>query len=140
MLLGNTSWRIRRVEGKSVRVTVEDAHGAPPSVPFWRGEAPARTEELSSEIGSLRKEISETLPNISPVGDWRSRPEVAETVAWLKQECGLDDSGAEQAIEYLLQGRVVLGEVPTQNTIIAQRVFDDAVGTQLASPAPCVGR
>src|SRR5438093_6398280 len=112
MLLGNTSWRIRRVEGKSGRVLVEDAHGAPPSVPFWRGEAPARTEELSSEIGSLRKEISETLPNILPVGDWRSRPEVAETVAWLKQECGLDDSGAEQAIEYLLQGRVALGSVP----------------------------
>src|SRR5205823_10111597 len=98
MLLGNTSWRIRRVEGKSGRVLVEDAHGAPPSVPFWRGEAPARTEELSSEIGGLRREISERLPNISPVGDWRSRREVSETVAWLKQECGLDDSGAEQVI------------------------------------------
>ena len=140
MLLGNTSWRIRRVEGKSGRVLVEDAHGAPPSVPFWRGEAPARTEELSSEIGSLRKEISEMLPNISPVGDWRSRPEVAETVAWLKQECGLDDSGAEQAIEYLLQGRVVLGEVPTQNTIIAERFFDEAGGMQLVIHAPFGGR
>jgi len=140
MLLGNTSWRIRRVEGKSGRVLVEDAHGAPPSVPFWRGEAPARTEELSSEIGSLRKEISERLPNISPVGDWRSRPEVAETVAWLMQECGLDDSGAEQAIEYLLQGRVVLGEVPTQNTIIAERFFDEAGGMQLVIHAPFGGR
>ncbi len=140
MLLGNTSWRIRRVEGKSGRVLVEDAHGAPPSVPFWRGEAPARTEELSSEIGSLRKEISERLPNISPVGDWRSRPAVAETVAWLKQECGLDDSGAEQAIEYLLQGRVVLGEVPTQNTIIAERFFDEAGGMQLVIHAPFGGR
>ena len=140
MLLGNTSWRIRRVEGKSGRVLVEDAHGAPPSVPFWRGEAPARTEELSFEIGSLRKEISEMLPNISPVGDWRSRPEVAETVAWLKQECGLDDSGAEQAIEYLLQGRVVLGEVPTQNTIIAERFFDEAGGMQLVIHAPFGGR
>src|SRR5438309_4959041 len=140
MLLGNTSWRIRRVEGKSGRVLVEDAHGAPPSVPFWRGEAPARTEELSSEIGSLRKEISETLPNISPVGDWRSRPEVAETVAWLKQECGLDDSGAEQAIEYLLQGRAVLGEVPTQNTVIAERFFDEGGGMQLVIHAPFGGR
>src|SRR5438874_9586445 len=119
MLLGNTSWRIRRVEGKSGRVLVEDAHGAPPSVPFWRGEAPARTQELSSEIGSLRKEISEMLTNISPVGDWRSRPEVADTVAWLKEECGLDDSGAEQAIQYILEGRAVLGDVPTQTTVIA---------------------
>src|SRR5208337_4694425 len=54
MLLGNTSWKIRRVEGKSGRVLVEDAHGAPPSVPFWRGEAPARTEELSLQLGQLR--------------------------------------------------------------------------------------
>ncbi len=68
MLLGNTSWRIRRVEGKSGRVLVEDAHGAPPSVPFWRGEAPARTEELSLQVADLRQEISERLPNVSPVG------------------------------------------------------------------------
>src|SRR5438552_4703060 len=140
MLLGNTSWRIRRVEGKSGRVLVEDAHGAPPSVPFWRGEAPARTEELSSEIGSLRKQISVMLPTISPNGAWQSRPEVAETVAWLKQECGLDDSGAEQSIEYLLQGRVVLGEVPTQDTVIAERFFDEAGGMQLIIHAPFGGR
>src|ERR1700674_4955240 len=140
MLLGNSSWRIRRVEGKSGGVLVEDAHGAPPSILFWRGEAPARTEELSSEIGSLRKEISEMLPTISPVGDWRSRPEVAETVAWLKQECGLDDSGAEQMIEYILQGRAVLGAVPTQQTIIAERFFDEAGGMQLVIHAPFGGR
>ncbi len=61
MLLGNTSWRIRRVEGKSGRVLVEDAHGAPPSVPFWRGEAPARTQELSAHVAGLRQEISDRL-------------------------------------------------------------------------------
>src|SRR5436305_8112017 len=58
MLLGNTSWMIRRVESGSGRVLVQDAHGAPPSVPFWRGEAPARTQELSEHIGNLRQEIS----------------------------------------------------------------------------------
>jgi ATP-dependent helicase Lhr and Lhr-like helicase len=62
MLLGNTSWRIRRVEAKTSRMLVEDAHGAPPSVPFWRGEAPARTAELSQQLGELRKEISDRLP------------------------------------------------------------------------------
>ena len=120
MLLGNTSWRIRRVEGKSGRVLVEDAHGAPPSVPFWRGEAPARTQELSAHVAGLRKEISDRLRDTSPVGISQSQPAVAETVAWLKEECGLDDSGAEQAIEYILQGRAVLGDVPTQDTIIAE--------------------
>ena len=140
MLLGNSSWRIRRVEGKSGRVLVEDAHGAPPSVPFWRGEAPARTEELSLHVADLRQEISDRLPHTSPIGVSFSQPEVAETVAWLKEECGLDDSGAEQMIEYILQGRAVLGAVPTQQTIIAERFFDEGGGMQLVIHAPFGGR
>src|SRR5882724_2984295 len=140
MLLGNTSWRIRRVEGKSGRVLVEDAHGAPPSVPFWRGEAPARTQELSAHVASLRKEISDRLHNTSPIGISQSQPAVEETVAWLKEECGLDDSAAEQAIEYILQGRAVLGDVPTQDTIIAERFFDEGGGMQLIIHAPYGGR
>ena len=140
MLLGNTSWRIRRVEGKSGRVLVEDAHGAPPSVPFWRGEAPARTEELSLQVADLRQQISDRLPHVSPIGVSFTQPEVAETVAWLKEECGLDDSGAEQMIEYILQGRAVLGAVPTQQTIIAERFFDEGGGMQLVIHAPFGGR
>src|SRR6266699_3768582 len=66
MLLGNTSWRIHRVEGKSGRVLVEDAHGAPPTVPFWNGEAPARTEELSLHLAELRREISGRLLGVKP--------------------------------------------------------------------------
>ena len=141
MLLGNTSWRIRRVEAKSGRVLVEDAHGAPPSVPFWRGEAPARTEELSAHVGGSAAEKSATVCHeTSPVGVSQSQPAVAETVAWLKEECGLDDSGAEQAIEYILQGRAVLGDVPTQDTIIAERFFDEGGGMQLVIHAPFGGR
>jgi ATP-dependent Lhr-like helicase len=140
MLLGNTSWMIRRVETNSGRVLVQDAHGAPPNVPFWRGEAPARTEELSHHTGILREKISELLPRISPVGFSATQPEVAATVAWLKEECGLDDPGAEQAIEYILQGRAVLGAVPTQNTVIAERFFDEGGGMQLIIHAPFGGR
>ncbi len=140
MLLGNSSWRIRRVEGKSGRVLVEDAHGAPPSVPFWRGEAPARTEELSLHVADLRQEISDRLPHTSPIGVSFSQPDVAETIGWLKGECGLDDSGAEQMIEYILQGRAVLGAVPTQQTIIAERFFDEGGGMQLVIHAPFGGR
>src|SRR5216117_1385794 len=76
MLLGNSSWRIRRVEGKSGRVLVEDALGAPPTVPFWRGEAPARTEELSFCVADLRHEISDRLAKIFPVGVSQAQPEV----------------------------------------------------------------
>jgi ATP-dependent helicase Lhr and Lhr-like helicase len=140
MLLGNTSWMIRRIETNSGRVLVQDAHGAPPSVPFWNGEAPARTEELSDQIGTLRQKISEMLPNTSPVGFSATQPEIAAAVSWLKEECGLDDSAAEQAIEYVLQGRAVLGAVPTQTTVIAERFFDEGGGMQLVIHAPFGGR
>jgi len=140
MLLGNTSWMIHRIETNSGRMLVQDAHGAPPSVPFWRGEAPARTQELSAHVGELRQRISEMLPRTSPVGFSATQPDVAVCVAWLKAECGLDDAGAEQAIEYILQGRAVLGAVPTQTTVIAERFFDEGGGMQLIIHAPFGGR
>jgi ATP-dependent Lhr-like helicase len=140
MLLGNTSWRIRRVEGKTSRVLVDDAHGAPPTIPFWRGEAPARTAELSEQLGELRKEISDRLSGVTPVEGWRNLPMVAEAVSWLREECGLDSSGAEQLIQYTLEGRAVLGDVPTQTTIIAERFFDEGGGMQLIIHAPFGGR
>jgi ATP-dependent Lhr-like helicase len=136
MLLGNTSWRIQRVEGKSGRVLVEDAHGAPPTVPFWNGEAPARTQELSLQVAELRREISERLRGFSPVALSSKTPEVADTVSWLMQECGLDESGAIQSLQYILEGRAVLGDVPTQSTIIAERFFDEGGGMQLVIHAP----
>src|ERR1017187_3464499 len=140
MLLGNTSWMIHRIETNAGRMLVQDAHGAPPSVPFWRGEAPARTQELSLHVGELREKISEKLSSTSPVGFSATQPDVAATVSWLKEECGLDDSGAEQAIEYVLQGRAVLGAVPTQTTVIAERFFDEGGGMQLVIHAPFGGR
>ncbi|MGE5055061.1 MAG: DEAD/DEAH box helicase, partial [Acidobacteriota bacterium] len=140
MLLGNTSWMIHRIETNNGRMLVQDAHGAPPSVPFWRGEAPARTHELSLHVGELRQKISEMLPHTSPVGFSATQPEVAACVSWLKEECGLDDSGAEQVIEYILQGRAVLGAVPTQDTVIAERFFDEGGGMQLVIHAPFGGR
>ncbi len=298
MLLGNTSWRIRRVESNSGRVIVEDAHGAPPTVPFWRGEAPARTDELSLHVAEVRERISALTPNTAPLpvpmnpeaedvarlGSWspgiesrdrdardrdvrdshvrveqpfrvassaplfvsepaaeaaeksrvernsgraglkasvqalyshsepasaggrlkpaeeknnggtgrgaeaplypnraaaddiekarnqsedgkeppfkadssaplsaggtprvrlrglESSPEVQTAIAWLKDECGLDDSGAEQAVEYIVTGRAVLGEVPTTQTIIAERFFDEGGGMQLIIHAPFGGR
>ena len=140
MLLGNTSWRIRRIEGKSSRILVEDAHGEPPGIPFWRGEAPARTAELSKQLGELRQDISDRLQGVVPVEGWRNLPVVAEVVSWLGTECGLDQSGAEQLIQYVLEGRAVLGDVPTQTTIIAERFFDEGGGMQLIIHAPFGGR
>ncbi|HSM88316.1 MAG TPA: DEAD/DEAH box helicase, partial [Candidatus Limnocylindrales bacterium] len=135
VLLGNTSWRIRKIEAAG-RVLVEDAHGAPPSIPFWLGEAPGRTEELSHQVGALRQKISELAPNTVPGFVNQKSPEVLEAVEWLNRECGLDDSGAEQAIEYIVTVRAVLGTVPTQDTIIAERFFDEGGGMQLVVHAP----
>ncbi|HET9838193.1 MAG TPA: DEAD/DEAH box helicase [Candidatus Angelobacter sp.] len=135
VLLGNMSWRIRRVEAAG-RILVEDAHGAPPSIPFWLGEAPGRTEELSHQLGELRRKISELTPNTVPGFVNQKSPEVQSAVQWLKDECGLDDSGAEQAIEYIVTGRAVLGTVPTSDTVIAERFFDEGGGMQLIVHAP----
>jgi ATP-dependent helicase Lhr and Lhr-like helicase len=129
MLLGNTSWRIRRVESKSGRLLVEDAHGAAPNVPFWRGEAPSRTAELSAQVSDLREGVT-AMTDGAP----------ADAVAWLKQECGLNDAGAEQLVAYLAAGRAVLGVVPTQKTVVAERFFDEAGGMQLILHAPFGGR
>jgi len=135
VLLGNTSWRIRKIESAG-RILVEDAHGAPPSIPFWLGEAPGRTEELSRQLGELRQSISDRTPNTVPGFVNQKSAEVQSADAWLKRECGLDDSGAEQAIEYVVTGRAVLGAVPTFNTIIAERFFDEGGGMQLVLHAP----
>lgn len=135
VLLGNTSWRIRRIESAG-RILVEDAHGAPPSIPFWLGEAPARTEELSDHIGELRQRISDMTPNTVPGFVNQKSPEVLNAVEWLRRECGLDDSGAEQAIEYVVTGRTVLGAVPTRKMVIAERFFDEGGGMQLVIHAP----
>jgi len=113
-LLGTTSWRIRRIEAGRVRV--ENAKGAAPGIPFWRGEAPGRTRELSYEMASLREEMART----------GSCPE----------ECGLDRRGAEQAVEYARAGRAALGAMPGTTTVVAERFFDEAGGMQLILHAP----
>src|SRR5579885_146096 len=135
MLLGSTSWRIHRVESGG-RVLVEDAQGAAPTIPFWRGEAPARTAELSHQVAFIRAKVDELTPNITPVGISRHIPEVAAAVEWLKKECHVDDSGAEQIVEHIVTGRAVLGAVPTQTTLIAERFFDEGGGMQLVIHAP----
>jgi ATP-dependent helicase Lhr and Lhr-like helicase len=137
VLLGNTSWRIRRVQAGSV--LVEDAHGAAPNVPFWRGEAPARTAELSEQVAELRQKISSLTETAAP-GAMRSDPSRIPAVEWLMQECGLDRPGAEQAVEYVVAGRAVLRAVPTQQTVVAERFFDESGGMQLVIHAPFGGR
>jgi ATP-dependent Lhr-like helicase len=117
-LLGTTSWRIRRVE--SGRVRVEDAHGAAPSIPFWRGEAPGRTVELSEEVASVREQITQQ----------------SDPVEWLKHECALDQRGAEEAALYIRVGAGALGALPTQQTVVAERFFDEGGGMQLVIHAP----
>ena len=122
-LLGTSSWRIRRVE--TGRVRVEDAHGAAPTIPFWRGEASGRTVELSEEISRIREETTS-----------RSDRDPAEALAFLEGECGLDRRGAEQTIEYVRAGRAALGALPSHDTVVAERFFDEAGGMQLVLHAP----
>ena len=139
VLLGTSSWRIQRIEATG-RVLVEDAHGAPPTLPFWEGEAPQRTAVLSDGVGELREQISARTTNVSPGYISQADPEVDATIAWLMQECGVCESGAKQLIAYIVTGRAVLGAVPSKTTLIAERFFDDGGGMQLILHAPFGGR
>jgi ATP-dependent helicase Lhr and Lhr-like helicase len=139
ILLGTSSWRIQRIEAAG-RVLVEDAHGAPPTLPFWFGEAPQRTGVLCDGVGELREQISALTPNVTPGYISPAQPEVAATVAWLIETCGVCESGARQLITYIVTGRAVLGAVPSKTTIIAERFFDDGGGMQLILHAPFGGR
>ncbi len=121
-LLGNTSWRILHVRGNDV--TVADAKGAPPSIPFWRGEAPGRTVELSEEVSRLREELEQKLDD----------PAAAE--AWLVAECCVSASAAHQAVEYVRAEKAALGLVPSQRRIVFERFFDETGGMQMVIHAP----
>ncbi|MGH9345617.1 MAG: Lhr family ATP-dependent helicase, partial [Terriglobia bacterium] len=145
MLLGNTSWRIQRVESRTSRLLVEDAHGAAPNIPFWRGEAPARTDELSSQVSELRELVSSMIvEDHATPRSTDSIPAKADgreaSIQMLMQECGLDAAAAAQMAEYIVTGRTVLGAVPTQTTVIAERFFDEGGGMQLVIHAPFGGR
>lgn len=119
-LLGTQSWRIRHVGRGTVRV--EDAHGAKPSIPFWLGEAPGRSVELSAAV-SLVRELIEAEDD-------------AAAAAFLSSQCGLDDAGARQAIAYVRQGVAGLGALPSSTKVVAERFFDESGGMQLIIHAP----
>ncbi|MBV8445466.1 MAG: DEAD/DEAH box helicase, partial [Candidatus Dormibacteraeota bacterium] len=123
-LLGSTSWRIVRVQSGVVRVV--DAHGAPPSVPFWLGEAPGRTRELSEVVSSLRAGVDALLATDS--GD--------AAMDLLQERCGVDADVAALVVQYLAAGRGGLGALPTRDNIILERFFDESGGMQVVAHAP----
>ena len=121
-LLGNTAWKIRRVE--SGRVRVEDAHGQPPTIPFWLGEAPGRTMELSEEVSELREGIDSLLPDAGAAQEW------------VVGESGVDAESSRQLVSYIEEGKRVLGVTPSRNRVVAERFFDESGGMQLVIHAP----
>ncbi|MEO8604661.1 MAG: DEAD/DEAH box helicase [bacterium] len=124
--LGHHAWRVRRVAAGEVRVV--DAAGASPSMPFWLGEAPARTPELSNAVSALRHDVA------ARAGD------PAAAARWLMAEARVDLGAAEQIVDYVRATLAVLGAVPTVDTIIAERFFDEGGGMQLVLHAPFGGR
>jgi ATP-dependent Lhr-like helicase len=137
--LGNTSWLILQVAAGTVRVA--DAKGAPPTIPFWLGEAPARSDELSRAVSDLRAEVDRRLADTSPPGlpaslTLRRAGKPRPTGEWLMAETGLDAEAAAQVLEYLAEGRRALGVIPSQQTLVLERFFDEAGGMQLVLHAP----
>ncbi|NMZ20058.1 DEAD/DEAH box helicase [Pseudomonas rhodesiae] len=124
--LGNTSYRILRVDAGKVRV--EDAHGQPPTIPFWLGEAPGRSHELSAAVARLQGHL-DSLLGATP-GD------LSTASTWLTQTLGLNRASAEQILDYLARARQALSALPSQDTLIMERFFDASGGTQLIIHTP----
>jgi ATP-dependent Lhr-like helicase len=143
--LGNASWRVLRVEQGKVRV--EDAHGQPPSIPFWLGEAPARTEELSYAVSRLREQVAARVSDVENHNDNAAEEIQAEAkitskvnlepaITWLIDEVGVSRSAAEQIVEYLAGAKIVLGVMPSQDNLVLERFFDDSGSMQLVLHSP----
>ncbi|HUI19836.1 MAG TPA: DEAD/DEAH box helicase [Methylocella sp.] len=122
--LGNQSYRILRVERGTVRVA--DAHGTPPNIPFWLGEAPGRTDELSQSVSRLRGEIAALLRDGAAEG----------ALHWLCEEVGLSESPAKELVEYLAASHAALSCLPTQDTLVFERFFDESGGMQFVIHSP----
>jgi ATP-dependent Lhr-like helicase len=135
-LLGNTSWRIEHVRAGEVRV--HDADGAPPSIPFWLGEAPGRTPEFSAEVSQLRKDLAAAVRASSANGS--SNGGAGSIPAWIAAECGAGDWPARQALAYVETQLAAVGLVPTAEEIIFERFFDESGGMQLVIHAPLGSR
>jgi len=120
--LGNTSWRILRIGPGVVRVA--DAKGEPPNIPFWFGEAPARSAELSRAVARLRADIEPRLDDAEAA------------VAWLMESMGISEAAATQIVHYLADAKRLLGLLPTQDTLVLERFFDESGGMQLVLHAP----
>ena len=120
--LGNTSWRILRINSGVVRV--EDAKGQPPGIPFWLGEAPARTAELSQAVSNVRAEMEKLLSDGKDVRDW------------LVSEMKLPTEAAQQIADYFAATYRALGALPSQQILVMERFFDESGGMQLVLHAP----
>ncbi|HUK33619.1 MAG TPA: DEAD/DEAH box helicase, partial [Vicinamibacterales bacterium] len=161
--LGNASWQVLQVGTGVMRVA--DAKGAPPNIPFWLGEAPARSDELSREVSDLRRDIevrlkadttgkvhlkadttgkvhlkADTTGKVHLKADATDTPSVvsgfSRTIDWLCESAGIGADAAEQAVTYLANTRAMLGAVPTQDTLVLERFFDESGGMQLVLHAP----
>jgi len=122
--LGNASYRILRVEAGRVRV--EDAEGAPPSIPFWLGEAPGRSIELSASVSRLREAMQEKLEQGGE----------AVLKSWLLASLQLDEAAAMQVANYAALQFAGFGMLPSQSRIALERFFDESGGTQLIIHSP----
>ena len=128
--LGNASWRILRINSGAVRV--EDAHGQPPGIPFWLGEAPGRTAELSHAVSQFRMDVEKKLEEA-----FEQNKPVQDAIAdWLKAEPGLSDSGARQLADYFAATYRILGVIPSQHKLVLERFFDESGGMQLVIHSP----
>lgn len=135
--LGNSSYRVLRMETGKMRV--EDAHGQPPNIPFWLGEAPGRSWELSEAVSRFRSNISERLGEIPDSSTLNATPQESwkqDALKWLNDELRIPPAAGDQIIDYLAAGMAALGIMPSHDDLVLERFFDEAGDQHLVIHAP----
>lgn len=123
-LLGTHAWRVTRVESSVVRVI--DATGQAPTAPFWFGESPGRTIELSAAVADLHEELLDPLAR-------RDADAARHLVMAIP---GVSADVAQQVVAFLSASYDVLGDLPTRRTLIIERFFDETESSHLVVHAP----
>lgn len=149
--LGNVAYRIAKIE--TGKVYVEDAKGQPPTLPFWFGEGLGRSDELSSAVSRLTAAIGAHLERAGigeettsagaahaeeppPPGFAVQGSDLSAASGPLDSVPGIPAAATQQLVQYLAVSRAALGALPTLDTLVMERFFDEVGDTHLVIHSP----
>ena len=119
--LGSSVWRLDKIEHDRVIVTPSTDPGA--KIPFWIGDQTLRNYETGVRLG----EFLEQLEIRHRQGDFED---------WIKKECGLDKTAAENLKQYIADQLLETGHLPCSKLIICEHFSDETGDRRIIIHSP----